>query len=172
METTFDCLPRDVLLIIVANFILASDNLSVRQICVGFWKACPFMSFKILSMTDKIDTVCHLNTESCINANCYWRCIQTVAVGRYLDECKRFCLRLGTTTFYYPEELMEPHDYEGDPYGPNFEYPHRLRACRDSKCVKRYIPYCQRCTIDFVNFGMRDDDLEIPFDTVNGINNL
>ena len=80
---------------------------------------------------------------------------------------------MGITTFYYPKELCPPHDYEGDPWGLNREYGYRDRACKeDMNQVQRYIPYCVVCMVEFVNFGERTDELEVPYRNRGGWDNL
>ena len=74
---------------------------------------------------------------------------------------------LGLTTFYYPHELMEGHDYIEDPYGPNYEAMYRIRQCENGPQVRRNIPYCIPCMIKYVNFGEREDGLEVPFGSGN-----
>lgn len=79
METTFDCLPSDALSLIVANFILVSDKILLRGVCVEFWKASRFMDIKIMLLNEKIDStkkhqlqikVCGGRSSICVNHDC------------------------------------------------------------------------------------------------------
>ena len=78
---------------------------------------------------------------------------------------------MGMTTFYYPKDLFPPHDYEGDPWGLNLEFTYREKACRGGAQVQRYIPYCTMCMMEFVNFGERTDELEVPYRNRQGESN-
>ena len=160
--TTFESLPLELYLIIASNLLTLTDKLSARQANPQLHKAIHFMEVKLLCMSHKIF---HRSQRPhiCINVDCdIW---QQMRCG-----CRYGCTKctkttaMGLTTFYYPEDLLEPHDYEGDPYGPNYEFPHRVRICRESPSVRRYIPYCQDCMIQYVNFGSREDELEVPYD--------
>ena len=69
---------------------------------------------------------------------------------------------VGLTTFYWPKELTEPHDSLNDPYGPNFECTIRMGQCERGPSVTRVVPYCMYCMNKYMNFGTREDGLEVP----------
>ena len=79
METTFNCLPSDVLSHIAANFILVSDKILSREVCVGLWKVSRFMDIKIMLLNEKIDStkkhqlqikVSGGRSSICVNQDC------------------------------------------------------------------------------------------------------
>lgn len=171
MMTTFNNIPLEIYSIIAANLTTLEDQISARQVNLGFYNNIKNFSINKSLMEMKLGEV-HLglnriNNNLCINGSCGSRC---QVVGRVED------VVMGCTMFYYPEELLEAHDYEGDPYGPNFEYRHRMRACQNAvengRFVKRYIPYCENCMLKCVNFGSRDDGLQVPYNNFKGYDNL
>ena len=175
METpTFESLPHELYPIIVSNLLTLTDKLSARQANPQLHKAIHFMEVKLLCMSHKIF---HMSQRPhiCINVDCdIWRQMRCGCSPAHLHTGTP---AMGLTTFYYPEDLLEPHDYEGDPYGPNYEFPHRVRICRGSPSVTRHIPYCEHCMVEYVNFGSREDELEVPYDGgglngAHGINNF
>lgn len=73
---------------------------------------------------------------------------------------------LSWTCFYYPDNLSPPHDDQNDPYGINHEGRIRSYQCNNTniKTIRcQFIPYCTNCMLKYVNYGYRNDNLEIPF---------
>jgi hypothetical protein len=159
METTTILnIPNDILTIIISQLVTSNDMLSFRHVNTDFNAAICFMQIKIAYMNNK-KLVTRRIQLSCINDNCL------LFEERTME----------TTTFYYPKELIEPHDHQGDPYGINFEFKHReniCNICKDGSSIERYIPYCEECMMNLVNFGTRDDGLDVPYYGINGHNNF
>lgn len=175
---SFNRLPVEIIEIISSKFITIADKISARQVNIILWTVIHFMDIKISCMNDKIKTNYHQNVDPIYLIN-YWekKKLKLIDLGACINsDCIYYRQwdgeRMGMTEFYYPVEIIQSHDHDGDPYGPNYEYPHRERACQESKCTHRYIPYCQKCMVEFVNFGYRDDGLEVPYENINGLNNL
>jgi len=167
--TTFESLPLELYQIIVSNLEGFFDNLSARLVNTTFHKTVGFMKLRKRLISDaftrnQVRQSYQLGKHrcKCINAECEF--LWSAPTQLYTPNA------IGLTTFYYPEDLLEPHDYDGDPYGPNYEFPIRARICRESPSVIRHIPYCEQCMIEYVNFGSREDELEVPYDGggVNG----
>ena len=133
-----------------------------------FHSASNFMEIKIALLNEKITAnalkrqrnlprLSPITPLACANSNC------KNTAGWESDPRWPNRMGIGLTTFYYPHELSEPHNNANNPYGPNFVDHLRLKQCWDGPQVIRYIPYCTKCMLKFVNYGERKDKLEVPY---------
>lgn len=158
---------------IVFSILTFKEQIAFRETAVSFCKASNLIKIKVGRINYMMTT--YRFSGRCINAECItklgWRVRPSGSVERWAARVKQ-PPAMGLTTFYYPKELMPPHDYEGDPYGLNYEFRHRLGNCERGYCVERLIPYCVRCMVEFVNVGERNDELDVPYMNRKGITNL
>ena len=140
-------LPNDIAELIHNALIEAKDKLALRHTSILFRDSSSKMKLKIAYMTDKLNAAPKLD---CMCANI--RCIN-IPLHLNLRMPRVIPFALGETVFYYPNELFEPHDYEGDPYGPNFEFPYREQQCESGPTVTRNIPYCIDCMKKLCIYG-------------------
>ena len=106
------------------------------------------------------------NRIKCVNENCYYDSDkdENYMYHRYIHQHQS---AIGIAYFYYPNELNQPHGVE-DPYTINSESIIRNNICENSKNIRRFIPYCEECMKIYVNYGDREDGLEIPYGDSDG----
>jgi len=160
---------------------------NMRLVCRQFYKAINLMTIKIHRFNQVLFSIknkrclatefalCKNNRDYCeyyrniikycVNNNCKRDSAFTEGSlyikGLIINQRQNYML--GMTYFYYPQELMEEHDYINDPYGTNFEYPHRLRQCLNGPYIKQVMPYCTSCMHKFCYIEKRSDRLATPF---------
>ena len=88
--------------------------------------------------------------------------------GLWDPTCTYVSSALGITYFYYPKSLYLSHTY----FDEDDEYQEvsiiRAQQCAEAPFVKRNIPYCHECMLQYVNFGERGDGLVVPFGRSGG----
>ena len=161
---------EDTLKIVFAILTTVGDQIAFRETSITFCDSSDLMKIKIGRMNFKYPLlssthVFHRRSCLCVNVDC--------GLARLLQRSRapEGQSSMGMTIFYYPKELCPPHDYEGDPWGLNREFSYRENACHDAVQIKRYIPYCTMCMMEFVNFGERTDELEVPYRNRQGDSN-
>ena len=77
---------------------------------------------------------------------------------------------LGITYFYYPKNLSKSFNQLNiiTDRNPEYLYYLRVQECNNSLYIKRDIPYCEECMLQYVNFGERKDGMIVPFGRENG----
>jgi hypothetical protein len=71
---------------------------------------------------------------------------------------------MGPTTYFYPEETIDPKNYDDNPHGPNYEAYYREQACLRAPKINRFIPYCFECMLEHVEYGCKDQNpYSVPF---------
>ena len=160
-------LPCDLFMKIVGYICLSKDMISMKETATSFNDIINMKKIKYAYMNELFESD-NKQPNYCVNEVCGW--FNTTIAGLYKLRPKNKCM--GKTTFYWPEELCEQHDYEGDPYGVNREYRIRENQCNSGKSVVRLIPYCQMCMCMYVNMGERNDVNEVPYEGNDGTNNF
>lgn len=169
---------------------------NMRLVCWQFYKAIDFMTIKIHRFNQVLFSIKNKRTlaneyilcktprdyceyyrniiKYCVNSNCKRDSGFTEGSfyikGLIINQRQNYMR--GVTYFYYPQELIEDHDYINDPYGTNFEYPHRFKQCLNGPCIKQVIPYCTSCMHKFCYIEKRSDGLATPFGDDYGIQGL
>jgi hypothetical protein len=186
--TTITLLPRDILSAIFGQLSLSKDIISFKEASIIFQGASNMVKLKIaylngkiillnptkgisLQLSSRLTINDYTPKKNCINANCGWWNPTNAGLSQNRKATFKNKL-LGPTTFYWPIDLCDQHDYDNDPYGINFEYSIRQKQCHNARCFTRYIPYCEMCMRMYVNIGERNDHNEVPFISSEGINNL
>ena len=169
-------LPQELVAEILTNAI-ETNQISLRETCKAFRDALPLMAYRKVNLRIKLKNIqskkpftwmgdrfdhygriaWHATLPKCINITC-----------RNGSKWQLTSKQLGQIFFYYPEELYEPHDEYDDPYGINFEAGIRQNQCKNGPSVKRCVPYCRNCMKEYMNFGEREDGLDVPFGEANG----
>ena len=73
---------------------------------------------------------------------------------------------MGPTIYFYPGETTDLSKYNDNPSGTS-EHPevyYNELACKKAQKVKRFIPYCFKYMLEYVEYGCKDNDpYSVPF---------
>jgi hypothetical protein len=196
--TELALLPNEILSIIFGLLSIAKDLIAFKETATVFNLASNMMKIKIAHMTDKTITymtqfrftnrvnarspirirmldksnkVRDIKNINCANHNCVMYEPENMPYTAIHRNGGSQTPALGLTTFYWPKELWSAHDYLHDPYGPNYEASYRIRQCEDGPSISRIVPYCELCMNKYMNFGTREDWLDVPCANMNGFIN-